>query len=90
MAYEKSAITEDLEHCYLCGCQAQHLHHVFNGPNRKKSTEDNMFIPVCAKCHERIHADAALRYGLKAIGQKIYEQDHSREQFRWRYGKSYL
>ena len=90
MAYEKSALTDDMGTCYLCGRIAQQMHHIFNGPERVKSTADNMIIPVCAGCHERIHNDAALRRELKAIGQQAYERSHSREEFRTRYGKSYL
>lgn len=90
MAYEKSALTDDMGTCYLCGRVAQQMHHIFNGPERAKSTADNMIIPVCAGCHDRIHKDAKLRRELKAIGQRAYERSHSREEFRERYGKSYL
>ena len=73
MAYKESALTEDMGTCYLCGRVAQQMHHIFNGPERAKSTADNMIIPVCAGCHERIHNDAALRRELKAIGQIKWE-----------------
>ena len=77
--------------CFLCG-KSGHLeeHHVFNGANRKKSTKFNYIIDVCQSCHRQIHKDADLRKHLKAICQKLFEHQGTREEFRAIFGKSYL
>ena len=85
-------MTDDLEHCYICGGDAIQYHHIFNGPNRKKSTEDGLWIPVCLNCHIKIHNEPSQRlmYCLKQDGQWKYEETHTTDEFMKRYGKSYL
>ena len=86
--YDHSIMTDDLGTCYICGRDRQQFHHVFGGSNRKHATEDGLFIPVCAECHEKIHKCNPL--ALKREGQRCYEKTHSREEFMKRYGKNYL
>lgn len=86
--YDHSIMTDDLDTCYICGRDRQQLHHVFGGSNRDHSTEDGLFIPVCAECHRKIHDSNPL--ALKREGQRRYEQTHSREEFMKRYGKNYI
>lgn len=92
MGYEKSLLTDDLEHCYICGREALQYHHMIGAHNRKHATEDGLWIPVCLECHIRIHNEHSqrLNYRLKEEAQSAYEQTHSRDDFRRRYGKSYL
>ena len=82
---------EKKETCFLCG-KGGHLeeHHIFNGSNRKKSTKYNYIIDVCQTCHRQIHKDADLRKDLKAIYQKLFEEQSTRDDFRRIFGKSYL
>ncbi len=97
MAYEKSMITDDLEHCYFCGRTPVQFHHIYGGPNRKIATEDNMIVPLCLECHAKAHNDQRINRVLKQRGQIAYEDVYiqraallAREEFRNRYGKSYL
>lgn len=88
----ESIITPNQEHCFICHRQAIEGHHIFYGKaNRKKSDEDGLVIPICRKCHTEIH-DKSKHQGLKRIGQKIYMKayEKSEDEFRKRYGKSYL
>lgn len=86
MAYEKSIMTDDLDHCYFCGRSPVQFHHVFGGSNRNKATEDGLFVPLCLNCHAKVHNDQSLNYRLKQAGQWAYKGDDFRE----RYGKNYL
>lgn len=92
MAYEKSIMTDDLEHCYFCGKTPVQFHHVFGGSNRNKATEDDLFVPLCWECHVKVHNEPSqrLNFILKQRGQWEYEATHTREEFRKRYGKSYI
>lgn len=92
MAYEKSIMTDDLEHCYLCGKSPVQFHHVFGGHNRNHATEDGLFVPLCWECHVKVHNEPSqrLNYKLKQAGQWAYESDSTRPDFRLRYGKNYL
>ena len=91
---KKSIMTDNMKACYICGAPRDHIHHIFGGylsKNRQHSDEDGLFIPVCAKCHDEIHnGNQALKNGLHMQAQLKYEQTHTREEFRKRYGKSYL
>ena len=90
--YEQSAVTDDLEHCFLCGKSPVQFHHIFGAHNRMRATEDNLFVPLCFECHVKVHNQPSqeLNYKLKQRGQWAYEETHTREEFRQRYGKSYL
>ena len=92
MAYQHSIMTDDLEHCYYCGRTPVQFHHIYGGPNRKKATEDDLFIPLCWECHVKVHNEPTQRklMALRQLGQLEYEKTHTREEFRERYGKSYL
>lgn len=91
---KNSIITDDLEHCIVCGRGPVQLHHVFYGRNRKNADEDGLIIPLCFEHHtgskRAIHFDPPLDGYWKRIAQHKYEEHHTREQFRVRYGRSYL
>lgn len=90
--YEHSIMTDDLEHCYICGREAVQFHHVFGAYNRKKATEDGLFVPLCLDCHIKVHTEHSqkLNYMLKRNGQLAYEEICGHDSFTKRYGKNYL
>ena len=79
-------------------------HHIFGGPNRKKATEDGLWIPLTHAHHQgnmSVHNNAEMKTLMHIIGQLAYElemvstgrsksKDEAREMFRSRYGKSFL
>lgn len=69
-------------------------HHVFNGPDRKHSEEDGLTVYLCIGHHrtetQAVHQNRSSDLILKRYAQKIYERDHTRDDFRNRYRKSYL
>lgn len=89
----KSVITDDLEHCIECGRQPVQIHHVYYGKNRKQADVNGLIIPLCLDHHtgaHGVHNDQRLDLKYKQIGQQAYEVNHSRDDFRRLFGRSYL
>jgi len=94
----KSILTDNTRLCYFCGRPAEGEHHlIFGSGIRKLAEEDGLKVPICAACHDigvtigRIHDNPMAERLSKMLGQAIYEaRIGSREEFRRRYGKSYL
>ena len=51
----KSILTDDYDHCYVCGMPAVDYHHIMHGADKKLSEELGLMVPLCRKCHERVH-----------------------------------
>lgn len=92
--HRNSIITNDLEHCFICGHSHAHIHHIFYGKNRRNADEDGLIIGLCYYHHngsdEGVHFNKPLDRALKELGQAEYEKTHTRQQFITRYNKSYL
>ena len=91
-----SALTDDLDHCIVCGRSPAQLHHIFYGisTNRKHAEEDGYIIPLCYAHHtqgrDAIHLNGRMAHEWMEMAQEHYELTHTREEFRIRYGKNYL
>ena len=73
-------MTDDFEHCYLCGKQSQQWHHIFNKYDKKRSEKFGLLVPLCAECHMRIHdRDEATNKVLKRTAQIKFEMIYSKE-----------
>jgi len=86
-------VTEYDNICALCGAPKEHTHHlVFGRGMRPLADSDHLTIGLCSKCHMAIHEDrtGVAQMMSKIIGQMEYEKTHTREEFRKRYGRSYL
>lgn len=96
----KSIIQEDREHCFVCGrnAHAEYFgldeHHVFFGPNRKKSEKYGLKVYLChERCHlYGVHKDAELNRRVQKVVQKRAMQYYkwSVEDFRAIFGRSYI
>lgn len=94
----KSIVTEYTEICYFCGRPSECEHHlVFGKGLRELAEEDGIKVPSCNRCHtlgkntEKVHENPIAEKLSKMLGQAIYEKEiGAREDFRRRYGKSYL
>ncbi len=94
----KSRVTEYDKICVFCGRPAECEHHlIFGISQREKAGEDGLVVPSCNACHnvgdklKRIHDNPMAEKLSKMLGQAIFEsQIGTREEFRERYGKSYL
>lgn len=94
----KSIVTKYTEICIACGRKAECEHHlIFGTGSREFCEKDGLKVPMCNNCHNmadklhRIHDNPMAEKLSKMLGQAIYEAKiGSREDFRKRYGKSYL
>lgn len=88
----KSVLQATTNECYVCHkTGALHPHHIFNGALKKKSEEYGFIIYVHdIPCHRNIHdkPNEAIKY--KKIAQKVFEEQHTREQFIKEFKKNYL
>jgi len=99
-------ITKYNDYCLICAKPKDDMHHCLKGhKQRHLADEDELIIPVCRECHEKIHKQKELNILVEIIGQLAWERDkiisnHElpfddestavREDFRNRYGRSYL
>lgn len=81
--------------CWFCGSQ-EYLenHHIFGGPNRKKSEKYGLKVWLCHFCHRDnragVHADPEKQAELHRQGQQEFEKKYTRERFVQEFGKNYL
>lgn len=90
-----SIITDDMEHCLICGHYEVAIHHVFYGTaNRKMSDQYALIVPLCERHHtgsEGVHRFRRTDLKLKQMGQQAFENHYgSREVFIRTFGRNYL
>ena len=94
-------LPEYQDRCYLCSRYASSAnkldrHEVFGASNRDKSKQDGLWVMLCHDtCHEGVngvHLNAAAGRRLKRMAQRAAMKYYgwTEEDFRRRYGKSYL
>lgn len=86
-----SILTNDLDHCYICRFQGKKvlrddLHEVYGGANRKRSILNGLVVPLCRKHHQ----NEEILNELKVATQRMYEVNHTRDEFIKLIGKSYI
>lgn len=86
----KSIMTDDLDHCYFCPRARQHIHHIMNAANKKKSEKYGLLLPVCFSCHTKIHGNSLYMLAVRQMGQGRFEELYSRELWMKEFGKNYL
>lgn len=93
---KKSLVTDDMEHCYICGSPYVQVHHIFFGVgNRKLADKYKLVIPLCEKHHtgslDSVHRNREMDLAIKRIGQEAFEtKKGTRADFMKIFGKSYL
>ena len=93
-------ITDYTDYCIVCSRPRTDLHHcVFGNAKRRLADADNLLLPLCRDCHEKMHNVKEMQVMSHIVGQLFYERnmcaaglkpDEAREEFRKRYGISYL
>ena len=83
-----SILTEDLEHCIMCGKPKDNLHEVFFGKNRQLSMKWGCVIPLCYTCHIMIHNNHAIDLTWKIKMQEVFESIYN-DDFIKIFGKNY-
>lgn len=90
------SIIQDLNRrvCYLCEQEGVvEAHHCIHGTaNRKLADEDGLIVNLCIRCHRRLHDRGEGDEKLKTTAQLVWMSYYMRgvEDFRARYGRSYL
>lgn len=89
-----SIITNDLEHCIICGNKKDNIHEVFYGSYRNLSIKYGLVIPLCLKHHTMgkfaIHNDRELDLYYKRLAQTIFMSRYSHELFIKEFKINYL
>ena len=76
-----SILTNDLEHCYICGKPFVDIHEIYGGANRQVSMKNGFCIPLCREHHREITDKPSMALSLKQECQKEYEKTHTRTDF---------
>lgn len=71
-----SILTEDMDHCIICGKKKDNLHEVFFGRNRLNSIKYGMVIPLCIEHHLEIHKNSQLQDIWHIKGQKEFNKHY--------------
>ena len=82
--------------CFVCGYAGRtEEHHIFGGdPNRSLSEKNGLKVHLCYMHHRDsktgVNFNKELREELHKIGQRVFEESHTREEFMKIFGKNYL
>lgn len=85
-----SILTNDMEHCYVCGAKKDHIHEVCFGKNRLNAIKYGLVIPVCFNCHIKIHNDINLQNSHHKIAQKKFNEVYPELDFVEIFKRNYL
>lgn len=91
----KSIVSNERE-CFVChDTRTLHKHHIYGGIGRRsKSEELGCWVYLCPFHHNAsdngVHFNHELDLRLKQICQRLFEETHSRAEFRRYFGRSYL
>lgn len=86
----RSLLTDDTEFCVECGSPAVHCHHIYEGPDKPWSEEFNLMIPLCVRCHAKIHVNQLMNDSYKRLGQQAFEKSFKNLKFTDYFRRSYL
>ena len=87
-------VIQSNKECYVCGQTTNlHSHHVFFGSaNRKLSEKYGMKVWLCGAHHNQsnagVHFNRQLDLRLKMDAQRVFEKQHSREEFMQIFGRT--
>lgn len=88
-----SIITDDLDHCYICGALYPQKHHIMNKYDKEKSDKWGLCVPLCINHHtgnEGVHTRPDRMLEMRRIGQKKFEELHGHDKWMELFGKNYL
>ena len=79
----ESIITNDMEHCFLCGgcydyekAPADDIHEIYQGRNRLNSIKYKLILPLCRYHHQELHNNQKKQNALKWYGQMMFEKNY--------------
>ena len=89
----ESIITEDMEHCFVCGRPYPQIHHIMNKSDKKKSEKYGLLVPLCMEHHTGaagVHTKPERMLAMRQFGQKEFERRYSHELWMKEFKKNYL
>lgn len=89
------SILQTEKECYITGrTYGLHLHHIYEGKNRKKSDKYGFVVYLSPEWHNMsdygVHFNRELDLRLKRECQAKFEETHTRAEFMAIIGKNYL
>lgn len=90
------SIIQKTKRCFVCDTYGYtEEHHIFFGTaNRKKSEKYGLKVRLCYMHHRDsvsgVHFNKATDNMLKRVGQRAFEQTHTRKEFMQEFGRNYL
>ena len=90
----KSIIQKEKK-CYFCGSTiGLEEHHIYMNSLRKTSERNGFKVWLCYRCHRDnkfgVHGNRQMDLELKRKCQEVYEQTHTRNEWRMLIGRNYL
>lgn len=71
--------------------EVKDIHHIFNGPYKKKSEKYGFLVNVHRFCHRKIHDNYSIELKLKVECQEMFENNiGDRDKFIKEFGQSYI
>lgn len=89
----KSIITNDLEHCYICGVYGTQIHHCMNAANKAKSEKYGLIVGLCLNHHtgkDGVHTHPEKMLAMRQTAQRKFEAIHGHELWMLEFGKNYI
>lgn len=87
------SILQENKQCFICSStQNLELHHCVHGTaNRKIADREGLTVFLCHSCHAKVHdSDREMDLELIQYAQTIFEQSHTRDEWRQAFNKSWL
>lgn len=83
---------ESAERCHLCGIEGQLAHHhLIGGAYRKKADALGLVVPLCPRCHEKVHSSAVLMRRLRRFAElQMLQRGWTVEDWMREFNKNYL
>lgn len=85
-----SILTDDLNHCIICGKKKDNLHEMFFGKDRVNSMKFNLIIPLCFSCHQEMHKNIEWQEYWHRQGQLMFEKKYPDLEFLDIFKRNYL
>ena len=89
----ESIITNDMEHCFICGRPYPQVHHIMNKFDKKRSEKYGLIIPLCIEHHTGsagVHTKPERMLAMRQLGQREFERRYGHELWMSEFKKSYL
>lgn len=89
MQKHESIMTDDWDHCFICGAYPDHAHHCLHGSYKKLADRYKMLVPLCHICHSNLHDHGFKDKYLQQLAQVEFEKHFPDENFLRLFGRNF-